>query len=83
VEVKYWNKPVSLKEVEKFIANVPKYEGWSVPPTNDERLWFFSKSGFQEQARQKLQELGILHSDIHGFNVLCQAAKVGMLPVVE
>ena len=82
VEVKYWKKPVSIKDVEKFIEKVQKYEGWSVPPSKDRRLWFFSKYGFQEQAKKKLQTLGILHSDIHGFNLLCQAAGIGMLPIV-
>jgi len=83
VEVKYWNKPVSIKDVEEFIEKVAKYEGWTVTPTEDRRLWFFSKAGFSEEAGKKLRTLGIWHSDVHGFNLLCQAVGIGMLPVLD
>jgi len=81
VEVKYRKTPVKINDVEKFVEKLSKLDGWQTPPAEGKRLWFFSRSGFDEQASARLRELGILHCDIHGFNALCRAVKIGEVPV--
>jgi hypothetical protein len=84
VEVKYRKAPATLNDVEKFIEKLSKLEGWSRPAELGEgkRLWFFSRSGFDEQATARLRELNVLHCDILGFNALCRAVKIGEVPVI-
>jgi hypothetical protein len=60
---------------------VSKIKGWQSPLREGKRLWFFSRSGFDEQAAARLRELNILHSDISGFNALCRAVGIGEVPV--
>jgi hypothetical protein len=67
--------------VDEFLEKLSKAEGWQPPLSEDKRLWFFSRSGFDGEADARLRELGILHSDIHGFNALCRAVKIGEVPV--
>ena len=81
IEVKYWTKPVSVTEVDKFIAKLQKLDGWHVPLLPGKQIWFFSKNGFQDNAKTRLQELKIRHSDIFGFNELCRAVRIGEVPV--
>jgi len=84
VEVKYRKTPVKINDVEKFVEKLSKLDGWSReagPLLEGKRLWFFSRSGFDEQASARLRELGILHCDIHGFNALCRAVKIGEVPL--
>jgi DNA-binding Lrp family transcriptional regulator len=81
VEVRYRKTPVKLKDVDEFLEKLSKAEGWQPPLSEDKRLWFFSRSGFDGEADARLRELGILHSDIHVFNALCRAVKIGEVPV--
>jgi len=83
VEVKYRKTPVRATEVEKFLKKLSKTKGWSRPAKlpAGKRLWFFSRSGFDEPAAVRLRELKILHSDIVGFNALCRTLNIGELPV--
>jgi DNA-binding Lrp family transcriptional regulator len=81
VEVRYRKTPVKLKDVDEFLEKLSKAEGWQPPLSEDKRLWFFSRSGFEEPATARLRELNILHSDIQGFNALCRAVKIGEVPV--
>jgi len=84
VEVKYRKTPVKINDVEKFVEKLSKLDDWSRqagPPAAGKRLWFFSRSGFDDQASARLRELGILHCDIYGFNALCRAVKIGEVPV--
>ena len=67
--------------VERFMEKISKLPGWKVPPETGNRLWFFSRNGFDEQASQHLRALKILHCDIHGVNALCRTAKIGEVPV--
>ncbi len=73
VEVKYRKTPIRATEVEKFLKKISKTKGWSriAELPKEKRLWFFSRSGFDEPAAARLRELNILHSDIMGFNILC------------
>jgi hypothetical protein len=77
VEVKFRRKPVRLAEVEKFLDKVSKLTGWQIPAEQGKRLWFFSRSGFDRQASARLRELGILHSDLAGFERLCETVGIG------
>jgi DNA-binding Lrp family transcriptional regulator len=81
VEVKYRKTPVRVADVEKFLEKLSKMEGWQLPLPEGKRLWFFSRSGFDEQAAARLRELNIMHSDVLGFNAICRAVNVGELPV--
>jgi hypothetical protein len=83
VEVKYRKTPVRSAEVEKFLKKIAKTKGWSriAKLPEGKRLWFFSRSGFDEPAAARLRELNILHSDIMGFNALCRTLNIGELPV--
>jgi hypothetical protein len=81
VEVRYRQTPMRLGDVEKFLGKVSKIKGWQSPLREGKRLWFFSRSGFDEQAAARLRELNILHSDISGFNALCRAVGIGEVPV--
>ncbi|MGH7594875.1 MAG: AAA family ATPase [bacterium] len=90
VEVKYRKTPVRATEVEKFLKKLSKMKGWShlaklpkgrSPDSSGKRLWFFSRSGFDEPTAARLRELNILHSDMTGFNALCRAVNIGELPV--
>jgi predicted transcriptional regulator len=83
VEVRYRKTPVRLNDVEKFLEKLSKLKGWHrlAELPEGKRLWFFSRSGFDEQAAARLRELNILHSDISGFNALCRAVGIGEVPV--
>jgi hypothetical protein len=83
VEVRYRKTPVRANDVEKFMKKLSKTKGWSrlAKLPAGKRLWFFSRSGFDEQATARLRELNILHSDIVGFNALCRTLNIGELPV--
>jgi AAA+ ATPase superfamily predicted ATPase len=81
VEVRYRKEPVRIDDVEKFVEKISKLEDWQQPLAPGKRLWFFSRSGFDEQASQRLRELGVLHSSIAGFNALCRGVKIGEVPV--
>jgi DNA-binding Lrp family transcriptional regulator len=83
VEVRYRKTPVRAADVEKFLKKLSKTKGWSraAKLPAGKRLWFFSRSGFDEQAAARLRELNILYSDIFGFNALCRVLNIGELPV--
>jgi len=84
IEVKYRKTPAQLKDVEKFIEKLSKLADWQTPLSADKPRtagWFFSRSGFNDEADKRLRELKILHSDINGFNALCRAVKIGEVPV--
>jgi DNA-binding Lrp family transcriptional regulator len=83
VEVRYRKTPVRAADVEKFLKKLSKLKGWSRPAKlpKGKRLWFFSRSGFDEQAAARLRELNVLHSDVLGFNALCRTLNIGELPV--
>jgi DNA-binding Lrp family transcriptional regulator len=83
VEVRYRKTPVRANEVEKFLEKLSKLEGWLPPLPEGKRLWFFSRSGFDDEAAARLHELNILHSDILGFNALCRAVGIGEVPVID
>jgi hypothetical protein len=83
VEVRYRKTPVRAADVEKFLKKLSKTKGWSrfAKLPAGKRLWFFSRSGFDEPAAARLRELKILYSDIFGFNALCRVLNIGELPV--
>jgi hypothetical protein len=85
VEVRYRKKPVNLNDVVKFLQKLSKMKGWSrlAGLRKGKRLWFFSRHGFDDDAAARLRELGILHSDVSGFNALCRVVKIGKLPVAD
>jgi len=81
VEVKYRKTPARISDIKKFEEKLSKMEGWQRPFQAGQRLWFFSRSGFDHEAAARLRELNILHCDIIGFNALCRAVGIGELPV--
>ncbi len=81
VEVRYRKESVRVSEVEKFVEKISKLEDWQLPLGPGKRLWFFSRSGFDEQAKERLRALGVLHSGILQFNALCRAVKIGEVPI--
>jgi DNA-binding MarR family transcriptional regulator len=81
VEVRYRKTAVRTADVEKFLEKLSKIEGWQLPLSEGKRLWFFSRHGFDAEAKARLRELNILHSDILGFNALCRAVNIGEVPV--
>jgi hypothetical protein len=85
VEVRYRKTPVRATDVEKFLKKLSKMKGWSrlAKLPEGKRLWFFSRSGFEEKAAARLRKLNILHSDMMGFNALCRAVNMGELPVLD
>jgi hypothetical protein len=83
VEVRYRKTPVRANEVEKFLEKLSKLEGWLPPLPGGKRLWFFSRRGFDDEAKARLRQLEILHCDRLGFNALCQAVGIGEVPVID
>jgi len=81
IEVKYRRRPVTRKDVDKFVAKLSRLKGWRAPLGVGKRLWFFSRHGFDDEAAARLRELKIMHSDISGFNALCRAVKIGEVPL--
>jgi hypothetical protein len=83
VEVRYRKTPVRATEVEKFLEKLSKLEGWQLPLPEGKRLWFFSRRGFDDEAKARLRQLEILHCDRLGFNALCRAVGIGEVPVID
>ncbi|MFQ5629768.1 MAG: hypothetical protein ACE5I1_13470 [bacterium] len=81
MEVRYRKKPVRVNHVEQFMEKTSKLKGWQAPLGPGKRLWFFSRSGFDNLAKERLRELQIFHSDIFAFNALCRAVNIGEVPV--
>ncbi|MEM7131776.1 MAG: ATP-binding protein [Chloroflexota bacterium] len=68
VSVRYRNKKMGLAEIEKFLKHtmaVKSEKGYATVIR-----WYFSKSGFTEEATKRLQEDGIYFSDQQQFNNL-------------
>ncbi|MBV7329745.1 hypothetical protein KFU94_16160 [Chloroflexi bacterium TSY] len=75
VQVRYQQRKMGKQAVEKFLEQIehikPKFEDSTITS------WYFSKSGFTEEAAQILREAGVLFSDWDEF---CALAKlVGFL----
>lgn len=83
IEVKYWKQPVGVSDVEQLAHKVERLAGWGMPLPEYHQVWFFSRNAFNTKASERLSELGILHSDVSGFNQLCRAVGIGQLPVEE
>jgi hypothetical protein len=72
VEVKHWKTPVGKKEVEKFLQ---KLEQIDLEDSKTLVPWYFSRNGFQKEAKEMLCASNIRHSDTEGFNEI--ASVVG------
>lgn len=83
VEVKYWDRAIPLEQIDRFFEKLEKVVGWRFPLETGNRIWYFSKNGFEPRAKQRLEELRIWHSDLNGFNQLCRAVNIGEVPVVN
>jgi hypothetical protein len=77
VEVKYWKTPVGKTEVEKFLN---KLKGIDLEESKTLVPWFFSRMGFQKEAKDMLQASNIRHSDTEGFNEIAEVVGCVKLP---
>ena len=79
VQVRYKGKKTTRPDVVTFIEEVEKVRA---ERGYDEVIrWYFSKSGFTEPAKTLLQEEGIYHNDLQGFNSLANVFGFMGLPV--
>jgi predicted helicase len=77
VEVKYWKTPVGKTEVDKFLN---KLKGIDLEESKNLVPWFFSRMGFQKEAKDMLQASNIRHSDTKGFNEIAEVVGCVKLP---
>ncbi len=77
VEVKYWKTPVGKTEVDKFVNKLKEID---LEDSKTLVAWFFSRSGFQKEAKDMLQASNIRHSDTDGFNEIASVVGCVKLP---
>ena len=78
VQVKYWKEPVGEKAIEEFINStqiIAQEKGY----TKITR-WFFCKQGYRSAAEKRLQQEGILYSNLEQFNAFANLFKFFGLP---
>jgi hypothetical protein len=78
--VKYWQQPVPVEGVDRFMGKV---EAASPPKGMVLQRWFFSRSSFEAAAVVRLWELGIHHSNSKGFNRPVALVGASSLPRVS
>lgn len=77
VSVRYRQERMGEQEVAAFIEHAASYQ--AEKRYGAVTRWYFSKAGFTEAARQRLQQEGIYASDLAQFNAL--ADLFGLLPL--
>ncbi|MEZ4734796.1 MAG: hypothetical protein R3E79_47495 [Caldilineaceae bacterium] len=77
VSVRYRQEQMNEQEVDPFIHHAAAYQ--AEKHYGAVTRWYFSKAGFTDGARQRLQQEGIYASDLAQFNAL--ADRFGLLPL--
>jgi hypothetical protein len=68
---------VGKTEVEKFLNKLKEID---LEDSKTLVAWFFSRSGFQKDAKDRLQASNIRHSDSEGFNEIAEVVGCVKLP---
>jgi hypothetical protein len=78
VQVKYTQDPIGKDAVQQFLAqaeSVLANEGYA-----SVTRWYVCKSGYTREAKQALEEVGVLYSDLTQFNALANLFDFFGLP---